>query len=202
MSEPLKTTMQKTALEVTHSFSVDTTDGSVRPSRVRTALPGLFCLLISAALASPAQAGSIYRCESNTGVIEYSNSKPKDRGDKECEALDLPSITTIPAPTLPAKKPAAAKPAASAAKGFPKISNERQQRRDNARKEILRDELDRERDRLGKLREEFKDGEPERLGSERNYQKDLDRVERLRGDISRRESNIGALQRELEDLKN
>ena len=198
MFEPLKTTMQKIAIEFASSLPVS----SPRPGQRASALvSGLFAVVAAALMAQPAQAGSIYRCETNTGVIEYSNSRPSDSSARQCEKLDLPEITTIPAP----RQPKAKAPASTSAKGpkdFPKVSAARQQRRDNARKEILRDELDRERERLGKLREEFQDGEPERLGSERNYQKYLDRVERLRGDISRRESNITALQRELEDLNN
>lgn len=198
MFEPLKTIMQNIAIEFVSSMTASAR--RVQSGTGFLAL-GLCAVFATAVMADSANAGSIYRCQSNSGVIEYSNSRPADSAGKHCETLDLPEITTIPAPATPQKK-APAKAAAKGPKDFPKVSAARQQRRDNARKEILRDELDRERERLGKLREEFQDGEPERLGSERNYQKYLDRVERLRGDISRRESNIAALQRELEDLNN
>ncbi len=198
MFELLKTTMQNIAIEFVSSTTVS---ARLAPFGRGVLASGLCAVFAASLLADSANAGSIYRCQSSSGVIEYSNSRPADSAGKHCETLDLPEITTIPAPSMPQKK-APAKASAKGSGDFPKVSAARQQRRDNARKEILRDELDRERARLGKLREEFQDGEPERLGNERNYQKYLDRVERLRGDISRRESNIAALQRELEDLNN
>lgn len=161
-------------------------------------------VLLSVVGTATADEVSIYRCEAIDGVIEYSNTIPKGTKAGVCKQLDLPSLTTIPAPSSPATSPnsASTPDAKSNSKGFPKVSTARQQRRDDSRREILRDELASERDRLTGLRGEFKDGEPDRLGSERNYQKYLDRVENLRGDIARRESNIGALQRELEDINN
>lgn len=162
---------------------------------------GLALSLVGMNVPQAAQANPIFRCTTNSGVVEYSNSKPADSDGKICNELNLPAITTIQAPRLPAADKAADKSAGrDTGKNFPKVSNARQQQRDDARKKILRDEMRRERDKLAKLREEYQGGEPERLGSERNYQKYLDRVERLRADIDRSENNISALQRELEDL--
>ena len=65
----------------------------------------------------------------------------------------------------------------------------------------LEDEMRKEEQRLAPLRLEYKDGQPERLGSERNYQKYLTRVEGLKVGISRGEANVQALERELAALK-
>jgi len=153
------------------------------------------------ALTSVAAASSVYRCESNTGVVEYSNSKPKKFDSDQCKRIDLPELTTIQSPK-PAQAPTApsAPAKASVAESFPSVSAERQRRRDKARRSILQQELDREQSRLAELQEEYRDGEPERRGDERNYQKYLDRVERLRTEISRRESSISALNKEMGTL--
>ena len=171
---------------------------SVSPNALRSlSLAGVVALGLSST--AVAQAGSIYRCTSNTGVVEYSNSGPGNSDGKKCEALNLPVITTIPAPKSPAPGRDAGKASADG-KSFPRVSTDRQQKRDDARKKILRDEMRREREKLKALRDEYQGGEPERLGNERNYQKYLDRVEDLRTDITRGENNISALQQELEDL--
>lgn len=165
-----------------------------------------FPLLVSAisavvglAAASSAVANSVYRCETNTGVVEYSNSKPKQFDSDQCQQINLPELTTIQAPKsaqTPKARPAPSA-AVSAADSFPSVSSANQQRRDKARRSILRQELKREKTRLAELQGEFKDGEPDRRGDERNYQKYLDRVERLRTDISRRESSISAIRKEI-----
>ena len=51
------------------------------------------------------------------------------------------------------------------------------------------------------LRLEYKDGQPERLGSERNYQKYLDRVQSLKDEIERAEANLVLIRRELEGAR-
>ncbi len=163
--------------------------------KLRTVFAG--CAALSTLLASQlAEAGVIYRCESASGVIEYSNSKPAD--DKQCKKIALPTITTIPAP---APVRAAIKSTSKSEPAFPKVKAKQQRQRDNDRARILRDELEREEKKLAALRKEFKNGEPDRRGDERNYQKYLDRVESLKADISRSEGNIKALQRELAAVK-
>ena len=155
--------------------------------------------IVGLAVASSAVASSVYRCETNTGVVEYSNSKPRQFDPDQCQKIDLPELTTIqstkPAQTRTARSASTA--SATAADSFPSVSSENQQRRDKARRQILRQELKREQTRLAELQGEFKGGEPERRGDERNYQKYLDRVERLRTDINRRESSISAIRKEI-----
>lgn len=145
----------------------------------------------------------VYRCDSDAGVPVYQGT-PSGRN---CRALDLAPLTTIPAPKLPAPKPGAKAPgsgggAAGAAgattpPNFPRVEASTQRARDNDRQRILEDELHREEARLGDLKAEYNNGEPERQGNERNYQKYLDRVERLAEEIGRSEGNIASLKREL-----
>lgn len=166
--------------------------------RRHAAFPLLFSVISAIAglaVASSALASSVYRCETNTGVVEYSNSKPKKFDPDQCQKIDLPELTTIQS-SKPAQAPKS-RPAPTAADSFPSVSSANQQRRDKARRQILRQELKREQTRLAELQDEFKDGEPDRRGDERNYQKYLDRVERLRTDISRRESSISAIRQEI-----
>lgn len=182
------------------------------PGARATALAGLALAGAVELLAwSPAQA-QVYRCESDAGVPVYQGT-PSGRN---CRAVDLTPLTTIPAPKLPAQTPGAAAGKAgspgSAAGGsgaaaagtpadFPRVDASTQRARDDGRRRILEDELRKEEARLEALREEYKDGEPDRLGNERNYQKYLDRVERLKGDIASSEANIGSLKRELSAIR-
>ena len=129
--------------------------------------------------------------------IEYSNNSASSR-DARCRSVDLPNLTTIPAPNLPAqsgsKGGSAAMPSPA---GFPRVDAGAQRSRDLDRRRILEDALRKEEARLGELRAEFNGGEPERRGDERNYQKYLDRVQRLKDDIAR--SVTDALQIVLAD---
>lgn len=169
---------------------------------------GLFPMLAVLAFhAGPAQA-QIYKCVGPDGVVEYSNAP--SQANRRCTEMQLSPITTIPAPRLPrAAQPggAAQPPAAPAARSaspadFPRVDGATQKARDTDRRGILEEELRKEEAKLAELRDEYKDGEPDRLGSERNYQRYLDRVQRLKEDIGRSEANIASLKRELGALRN
>lgn len=171
---------------------------SIRALRHATAV-----VLFSAPLLASAQ---IYRCENASGVPMYQNAPGPG-----CKVLDLPVITTIPAPKLPPQPPARAVQGApqgggqagsAAPAGFPKVDPSAQRSRDLDRRRILEDELRKEESRLTELRTEFQGGEPERRGDERNYQKYLDRVQRLKDDIARSESAVSSLRREMAALRN
>lgn len=159
--------------------------------------------------AMPAIASAqIFRCENN-GVVEYSNN-PANGRDAKCRLVDLPNLTTIPAPKLPAQpaQPAGgstARPAGASANptpaSFPRVDTGAQRTRDSERRKILEDELKKEEMRLAELRSEFNGGEPERRGDERNFQRYLDRVQRLKDDIARSESAVSSLRREMAALK-
>lgn len=77
------------------------------------------------------------------------------------------------------------------------VPPEVQWQRDVGRQRILRAELSAAEQRLVQLQSEYRDGEPERMGSEKNYQKYLDRVADLKQNIRLTEANIAALRREL-----
>ncbi len=158
---------------------------------MRKSLPLAGLVVILAGVTSaPTVAAQIYRCESADGTPLYQNAPGKN-----CKALDLPSLTTVPSVRTPATR------TASAPADFPRVDAAAQRSRDSDRRKILQDELDREQARLEEFRKEFNGGEPERLGNERNYQKYLDRVERLKSDIARSEANVASLRRELDSAR-
>jgi hypothetical protein len=146
----------------------------------------------------------IYRCENSNGVIEYSNAPTSGR-ERGCKAVDLPSITTIPAPKSAPRANATGTSAPTtrtpSPEGFPKVDGPTQKARDSDRRRILEDELAKEEAKLTELRKEFNGGEPDRRGDERNYQKYLDRVQRLKDDIERSEVNTASLKRELAGIR-
>lgn len=167
-------------------------------TRLQQAVLGL-SLCLSPVLAC----AQVYRCDTDTGVPLYQNA-PGPR----CKALDLPTISTIPAPQLPAQ-PArqgavnggAAGGAATGAGNFPRVDASAQKSRDSDRRAILGNELRSEEARLVELRTEYNNGEPERLGSERNYQRYTDRIQRIKDDIVRTEASIASLRRELGSVR-
>ena len=155
-------------------------------TRMRAAALAAAC---TALWCAPAQA-QIWRCENSDGVVEYSNSRPA-RDRKDCRQVDLPNLTTIPAPAPPPTQRAQPR------QDFPRVDSSTQRARDAERRQVLENELRKEEERLAALEAEYKGGEPDRLGSERNYQKYLDRVQRLKDDIGRSEGNIASIRREL-----
>ncbi len=158
-------------------------------------LPRASLLLCLGGLMLPIAAqAQIYRCESPDGTPLFQNSPGKN-----CKAMDLPSLTTVPSPRLPAGGRTTT--ANASPSDFPRVDASAQRNRDSDRRRILEDELAREKSRLEEIRKEYNGGEPERLGNERNYQKYLDRVERLKDDITRSETNVASLRRELEGVK-
>ena len=157
-------------------------------------LPRIGLLLcLGGVVLPPAAQAQIYRCESADGTPLFQNSPGKN-----CKAMDLPSLTTVPSARTPA---AGARTANATPSDFPRVDASAQRSRDSDRKRILQDELTKEQARLEEVRKEYNGGEPERQGNERNYQKYLDRVERLKDDITRSETNVASLRRELESVK-
>ncbi len=185
-------------------------------------------LMIGLALIGAPAPAQIYRCESASGVVEYTNAPaPGPATERQCRVVDA-SITVIPAPrpvapkagaagaTVPpapapgpfppavaAQRPASASaPAAASPPGFPKVDTAAQRTLDGDRRRILEDELRKEEARLAELRTAFNNGEPERRGDERNYLKYLERVQRMREDIGRAESNLASIRQELAAIRN
>lgn len=172
-------------------------------ARVPSACRALAVMILGAVLVSPA-AAEIFRCELPNGVVEYNNSNTAGK-DRNCKRVDLPQITTIPAPKLPAAGPA--KPASSSAAkspspgDFPKVDASTQKARDSDRRRIIEDELKREEGKLADLKKDYNGGEPERQGDERNYQKYLDRAQKMKEEIARTEANVSSLRKELGNIK-
>src|SRR5512138_3877519 len=103
---------------------------------------------LSSLMSAPSAEAQIYRCESADGTPLYQNSPGKN-----CKALDLPSLTTVPAVRTPAARTASAASAAPA--DFPKVDPAAQRGRDSDRRKILQDELEREQARLEEFRKEY-----------------------------------------------
>jgi hypothetical protein len=151
-------------------------------------------LLLFGILAGHAHAdGEVYLC-----VDEHGNKEYKNTGlTKGCKKVELPGITIVPAPVLPASS----KKSAKAPSDFPKVDDSTQKARDSDRKQILQDELKNEEQKLANQKKEFNNGEPERQGNEKNYAKYQERVAAMKDDIARTEKNIEALKREIGNLK-
>ncbi len=168
---------------------------------------GMVATLITLSWAGQVQA-EIYRCELGNGVVEYNNTVTAGK-DKNCKKIDLPQITTIPAPKTPAAQAGGTRPASSATQtaaksspsDFPKVDASTQKTRDTDRRRIIEDELKKEEGKLGELKKDYNSGEPERQGDERNFQKYMDRVQKMKEDIARGESNVTALRKELGSVR-
>ena len=128
------------------------------------------------------QAG-VYKHVDKDGNVTYSNMRSND-----AKAVDLPPITVVPAIQTEAVN--------SIIERRKKASSNKKQRND------IESRITDEENRLSALKDEYKNGTPDRLGSERNYQRYLDRVERLKGEIAARENNLSNLQQNLKDLPN
>ena len=101
-----------------------------------------------------------------------------------------------PAPALAAPALAGQTPT-----NFPRVDTSLQKARDSDRRQILLDELNSEEQRLGELKKEFNNGEPERNGNEKNYGKYLERASLMKDNIGRAEKNVDALKREIANVR-
>jgi hypothetical protein len=154
-------------------------------------------LFLAAAGGSAHAQDEVFLCVDGNGKKEYKNTG----ATKGCKKIDLPSLTTVPAPPKRAAAQNVAAKSSSSPADFPKIDDNTQKARDSDRKQILLDEMRIEEEKLANLKKEFNNGEPERRGNERNYAKYQERVASMKDDIDRSEKNIEALKRELGNLK-
>ena len=158
----------------------------------------LITLGMALSMAATAQA-QIYRCPSN----EYTNDSriAQSRG---CKPLEGGNVTVIhgatrnyaSASSAPAKtrstsvSPPSVRPAS--------VSSSAEQRaRDADSRRLLQAELEKAQQKLAGQQQEYKNGQPDRLGNERNYQKYLDRVAEMKAEITRTENDIAGLKREI-----
>lgn len=157
-------------------------------------------------LAACAQAqAQLYVCSDAQGHKTYTDK----RENAACKMLDLPGAMTEPprrsapiaAPAARQAVPAAAAGTAGTAATFPRVDGAEQRARDLDRRQILQDELRSEEQKLGLLRQEFNQGQPERLGNERNYARYQERVAQLKDNIGRAEQNVAALKREIANIR-
>ncbi|MDH5479185.1 MAG: DUF4124 domain-containing protein [Nitrosomonas sp.] len=119
-------------------------------------------------------------------VDEHGNTTYSNVPSQGAKPVDLPPIVVVPA--IDAGD----------------IDKRMQKRRESAKikdqREAIENKISEESSRLDEIRNEYKGGTPDRLGSERNYQRYLDRVERLKKEISTREDNLFTLKNELQNL--
>ena len=139
---------------------------------------------------------AIYRCGH-----EYTNA-PRDV--RQCERM-APQAVTVITGTRPSP-PRAAAPVPSASLTETRTSPEtlrsaqpQQAERDLHARTIVGQELDKARQQLTVLVQEYNDGEPVKWASEsRHHQRYLDRVSALKAAIERTQRDIDSLQRELD----
>ena len=175
--------------------------GRPRPSFFHGAVWGVGLLLLSqppvlaqtaGAAAAPVQ--PVYRC----GQV-YTNA-PAD--PSACTRLPLPALTTIEGTRTWPQAPAA-RAQVHAARSQPLAEPVRPDgaplpQREQQARSILLGELEKARQQLGELQQEYNQGEPEKWASEsRHHQKYLDRVAALKAAIERTGRDIDSLQREL-----
>jgi hypothetical protein len=161
----------------------------------------LLALCAGSGASAPARAdGQIYLCVNQNGQKTLTDTAARSG----CKALDLPTMILAP-PRRSGAGPRAGAPSAPAATpapaAFPRVDNAQQKARDNDRRQILVDELNSEQQRLGELKKEFNNGEPERNGNEKNFAKYQERVALLKDDVGRVEKNVEALKREIANIR-
>lgn len=139
-----------------------------------------FFLIALIFLSFPASAG-IYKHVDEQGKVTYSNIPSSN-----AKQLNLPPIVVVPP--------------VDSGDVEDRIARRRESMKLEEQKEKLQSKISEEEKRLSEVKNEYKDGNPDRLGSERNYQRYLDRVERLRAEIDRRENNLNILKKELNAL--
>lgn len=162
-----------------------------------TSRQSIAALALSAVTGGAFANSPIYLCVDAQGRKELT-----DTNKRGCKLLDLPGA--IPAPPPRQADAAATRPRAAPAPtpaDFPRVESAQQRARDDDRRGILTEELRLEQQKLAELKAEYKNGEPDRLGSERNYAKYQERVANLRDAIARSERNIEALNREIAGIR-
>jgi len=139
---------------------------------------GLFATLLF--LSCSTQAG-VYKHVDEHGNVTYSNV-PSNNSKK----IALPPLVVVPS--------------VDSGNVEERIAKRREAMKTEEQREQIQSKITEEEKRLNEVRSEYKDGNPDRLGSERNYQRFLNRVERLREEIDVREKNLNSLRKELQEL--
>jgi len=139
---------------------------------------------------------AIYRCGH-----EYTNA-PRDV--RQCERMAAQAVTVITGTRPSPPRAAAPVPGASVTETrtnpeTARAAQPQQAERDLHARTIVGQELDKARQQLTVLVQEYNDGEPVKWASEsRHHQRYLDRVSALKASIERTQRDIDSLQRELD----
>ena len=139
---------------------------------------------------------AIYRCGH-----EYTNA-PRDV--RQCERMAAQAVTVITGTRPSPPRAAASVPSASVTETrtspeTPRSAQPQQAERDLHARTIVGQELEKARQQLTVLVQEYNDGEPVKWASEsRHHQRYLDRVSALKASIERTQRDIDSLQRELD----
>jgi hypothetical protein len=139
---------------------------------------------------------AIYRCGH-----EYTNA-PRDV--RQCERMAAQAVTVITGTRPSPSRVAAPVPSASVtdtrtSPDTARSAQPQQAERDLQARTIVGQELDKARQQLTVLVQEYNDGEPVKWASEsRHHQRYLDRVSALKASIERTQRDIDSLQRELD----
>jgi len=150
--------------------------------------------LVGAVVAPSRAQDAIYRCGN-----EYTNTKPDARSSKGCKLVEGGNVTVVQGTAVP--KSSAPKATAAQGNNTSRVDAVQQKSRDSDMRRILQDELKKAQTRLEELKQEYNNGEPEKLGPEtRNHQKYLDRVAELKASLARTESDIAGIRREMDRL--
>lgn len=139
-----------------------------------------FFFIVLASISCLTQAG-VYKHIDEQGKVTYSNV-PSNNAKK----IDLPPIVVVPP--------------VNSGEIEDRIAKRRESIRLEEQREQLQGKISEEEKRLNEVKDEYKDGVPDRLGSERNYQRYLNRVDRLKEEINGRENNLNLLRNELQKL--
>ena len=162
----------------------------------------LFLSLIAITLSSHAFA-EIYKRVDPDGRVTYSNIKSKGATRLELD----PDTNNISNENKPKASPAASKRTATP-DSFPRVDANTQNQRDGKRKEILRNELEAEKQALEEANKAYAEGEsnPEVYRTAtgqtfRNVPKFEEKMKGLQANVDNHKKNIELLQKELDSLR-
>lgn len=152
----------------------------------------VFEAALVALVAASTPAATVYKCP-GPPMLYTDAISAKEAKAQGCTPLDAAPVTVI------FSAPRRVSSGAAPARG-PSVDMTEQRSRDSDRKQILRDELQKEEQSLSALQAQYNNGEPERQGDEKNYQRYLDRVAEMKAALARKESDVAALKKELARL--
>ncbi len=164
--------------------------------------------LVLASLSLTAHA-AIYKCVGDSGIPAFVDGKTKTESNyKNCvlfirdDAASGRSGNSGSGRAGRQSQPKTATPA-----DFPRVDRQTQEQRDDTRKEILKQELEAERQALEDAKKAYAEGEsnPEMFTSAngkrfRNVPKFQEKMQKLQSDIDAHQKNIELLQKELDSI--